>query len=624
MSTIKINTKNRLHAVSPMLYGVFFEDINYAGDGGLYAELVANRAFSYYDRNQNTDKSKMCWEAAGNAKFEICSENPINNVHKKYAHISGGKGSGLKNLGFCKEGFAVGVGEKFVFFCYAKAGKPCRIGVQISDGKTVYAKENILINRSDWCRYDVEIASSGENKHAFLEIVSEDNGEFDIGFVSLFPKNTYKNRTNGLRKDIAEMIEALAPKFMRFPGGCIVEGRSFENMYNWKDTIGDITERRTNRNRWQMEEYQPVGHDASDYFQSYGIGFYEYFCFCEDIGAKPLPILNCGMTCQWHEGLLAELDELDKFIQDVLDLIEFANGSPESEWGSKRAKMGHREPFNLEYIGIGNEQWGRQYFDRYERFEKVISEKYPDIKLVTSAGWTAEGEEFDTAMEWLRNNKDKAYAADEHFYKSPEWFLDNIHRYDDYDRSLPKVFMGEYAAHTARDILDRRNNWYAALTEAAFLTGVEKNSDHVAMSCYAPLLARENHQQWQPDLIWFDNDSVYGTPSYYVQKLFSNFVGDEYAETVNNTELYISSTVRNRDNMLIVKIVNVSGNDIDAEFVIDGEVLKCTKYTLQADPDAQNSRENPKNVYPVCEEFERFEKNLCVGKYSVAVMELKM
>lgn len=425
------------------------------------------------------------------------------------------------------------------------------------------------------------------------------------------------------------MLQALSPRFMRFPGGCIVEGRSFENMYRWKDTIGPLTERPTNWNRWQMEEYQINGQTSEDYFQSYGIGFYEYFCLCEDLGAKPVPVLNAGMTCQWHEGLLVELDKLEPWIQDVLDLIEFANGPADSLWGAKRAAMGHPEPFGLEYIGIGNEQWGEVYFRRYEAFQKILREKHPEIRLITSAGWTAEGKEFNIACDWMRANPDKAYAVDEHFYKSPEWFLENLHRYDSYDRALPKVFAGEYAAHTHGNTADRRCNWYAALCEAAFLTGLEKNADHVVMSCYAPLFGRTGHQQWQPDLIWFDNDSVYGTPGYYVQLLFSNHVGTGLAEVrleeAEDPSLQTSATLSADGQTLYLKLVNLAEHPKTVRIRTDRPVTGGQIYELSADPDAENSHANPRNVAPVLSELPNSAGDfpeIALKKYSVTVLEL--
>lgn len=623
---LNINTNKKGPAISPMLYGLFFEDINYAGDGGLYAELIANRSFGYYDRKEEIDKSKMCWEVLGDINFTIQSENPRNEIQKQYAYIKGQKNEGLRNTGYGKEGFAIKKDGIFDFSCYAKADAPSNILVQITNGLgEIYASQELCVNQEQWAQYKVELYTEKEMKHAYLEIVFAEGGEIYLDYVSLFPRDTYNNRANGMRRDLVEALKDISPKFLRFPGGCIVEGRSFSNMYNWKETIGDVTERRINWNRWQMEEYQPGNHDSSDYFQTYGLGYYEYFLLCEDLGAKPVPVMNAGMTCQWHEGLLVPVNELESWINDVLDLIEFANGDSKSKWGKIRADMGHEEPFHLEYIGIGNEQWGQVYFERYEAFYMAISEKHPEIKLITSAGWTAEGKDFDVAVEWMKANKEKAYAVDEHFYKSPEWFLENIERYDTYDRSMPKVFAGEYAAHTKGEVLERKNNWYTALTEAAFLTGVEKNSDHVVMTCYAPLLAKVGHQQWQPNLIWFDNSSCYGTPSYYVQKLFSNIIGDELVETITeDKDIKVSGSVTKDGLRLIIKAVNISEVDKNIHIIIDRFVGKTTKHTICSDLSYENSCENPQNVIPVTTELEVFHKDQLIKGHSVVVYEIEL
>lgn len=627
MKSITINTKKQSKKISPLLYGIFFEDINYGGDGGLYAELIANRSFEYYDRDNITDKHKMCWESLIGTDFEIRTYRPINDIHTHYAHIVGKSKSGIRNTSYGGEGFASDINKTFIFSCYARADENTKLSAVIEDRKgKIFGKIEFDCADKEWHKYEFEIITNEKCKNAYLSIILPNGGEADLEFISLFPKETFKGRKNGMRKDIAEMIADMKPKFMRFPGGCIVEGRSYDNMYNWKDTIGSVEKRKTNWNRWQMEEYRNLGYNADDYFQSYGIGFFEYFQFCEDIGAKPIPVVNCGMTCQWHEALLIDTDKLEPFIQDVFDLIEFANGDENSEWGKKRIEMGHKEPFNLEYIGIGNEQWGKEYFERYEIFEKCITEKYPDIKLITSAGWKNRGWEYDLAYDWLSQNKDKAYAVDEHFYKEPEWFLDNINRYDDYDRRLPKVFIGEWAAHLDADkgspIKDRKNNWYAALCEAAFLTGIENNADHVVMTCYAPLLAKENHNQWQPNLIWFDNETVYGTPSYYVQKLFSENIGDYAVEAVcEDTDLKITAAVK--DDKLIVKIVNISAEDKTSELNVDRGIKEtCKTISVSGKPDDENSIKYPVSI---CPSTQKLKSNVYeIKKQSVIIIELQL
>lgn len=635
MTELTIIPSQKTNDISPILYGIFFEDINYAGDGGLYAELIANRSFEYYDRDNEIDKHKNCWKAEGGCDFSIHTRFPISREHGNYARLSGTAGTGFYNLGFCGEGFAVREGQAFRFSCYARNAAPISLVIRLTDnaGKS-YAEKRLSLVRvgHGWTKYTCTLTATGTCDSVYVHFLLGKDGSVDLDLLSLFPADTYKERPGGMRRDIAEAIAALSPKFMRFPGGCIVEGRSFENMYNWKETIGELSRRRTNWNRWQMEEYQIDGRSSDDYFQSYGLGFFEYFQFCEDIGAKPVPVMNAGMTCQWHEGLLADMEQLDKWIQDVLDLIEFANGSAESEWGGKRAAMGHPEPFHLEYIGIGNEQWGTDYFERYEAFQKVLSKEHPEIRLITCAGWNSEGKDFDTAYAWMKANKDKAYAVDEHFYKSPEWFLENINRYDDYDRTLPKVFAGEYAAHSARETAKRINNWYTALCEAAFLTGIEKNADHVAMTSYAPLLARTGHNQWQPNLIWFDNTGVYGTPGYYVQKLFSNNIGTALVKT--QAEGALPDTLKTVSSLsedgkhLYCKLVNLA--DKPEKLSLHLEAIcpsrtdnSCTCSCIAAELDAVNSHRFPENVSPKTQPL-TFSDNtliLTLPKYSVTVLD---
>lgn len=671
MTDITIHTAKTINTVSPLLYGIFFEDINYGGDGGLYGELIANRSFEYYEREVNpaepsrdiSDIRTMCWETVGDCRFFVETRFPLSKEHRNYARLSGGAGTGLRNLGFCGEGLSVREGQTFRFSCYARNASPVKLTVRFTDndGNSYGSKSFSLVRgRGGWTKYKLTLTADGSCSRVYPEILLEAEGTLDIDLISLFPGDTYKNRENGMRRDIALMLEELHPAFMRFPGGCIVEGRSFENMYCWKDTIGPLFSRRTNWNRWQMEEYQINGQSSRDYFQSYGLGYYEYFCLCEDLGAKPVPVMNVGMTCQWHEALLADMDKLDKWIQDILDLIEFANGPEDSEWGSRRAQMGHPAPFALEYIGIGNEQWGRVYFERYEAFQQALSKKHPEIKLITCAGWTAEGKDFDDAYRWMQANKEKAYAVDEHFYKSPEWFLENIHRYDRYDRSLPKVFAGEYAAHTHEDTAKRICSWKAALCEAAFLTGLERNADHVVMSCYAPLLGRTGHQQWQPDLIWFDAESVYGTPSYYMQQLFGCNVGAVLVETVmsetvtaenaptNTTAaeaalspgsnlaesaggaLHTSSTLSKDGQTLYIKLVNLGDSALDSVLRLDRPVSSCLRHTLSAELTDANSHAEPRKVFPVTETLPKTEGADTVGlplrlpKYSVTVLVCRL
>jgi alpha-L-arabinofuranosidase len=338
----------------------------------------------------------------------------------------------------------------------------------------------------------------------------EGKGGFDVDMVSLFPEKTWKGRPGGLRADMVQMLADLKPGFMRFPGGCIVEGTDLARRYQWKKTLGPVEERPLLVNRWN---YEFLHRPTPDYFQSFGLGFYEYFQLCEDIGAQPLPILNCGMACQFNSSELCPLDQLDSFVQDALDLIEFANGPVTSEWGAKRGALGHPAPFGMKMMGVGNEQWGPEYVERYARFAKTLKQKHPEIALIAAAGPSPDDDRFKFL--WSNLRKLNADIIDEHCYARPNWFLNNTHRYDDYDPNGPKVFMGEYAAQSDRTLSTKnRNDLECALAEAAYLTGLERNAAVVRMASYAPLFSHTDAWQWTPDLIWVNNLSVVPTPNY--------------------------------------------------------------------------------------------------------------
>ena len=384
-----------------------------------------------------------------------------------------------------------------------------------------------LSNFTDkWAKYTVTLQASDTEAKGHLNISAE-GGPLDVDMVSLFPADTWKNRPGGLRADMVQLLADLHPGFLRFPGGCIVEGSELDRRYQWKTTIGPIEDRKLIINRWNYEfKHRPT----PDYFQTFGLGFFEFFQLCEDIGASPLPIINCGMACQFNTGQLVPLDQLDPYIQDALDLIEFANGAPNTEWGAKRAAMGHSTPFNLKMMGVGNEQWGPQYLERYTRFAKVLKEKHPEITLISDAALPSPSDDrFDFLWPRLsKMPKGLVDIVDQHCYARPIWFLNNAGRYDKYDRSGPKVFMGEYAAQSDKIVsVDNKNNWECALSEAAYMTGLERNADVVRMASYAPLFAQVDGWQWTPNLIWTDNLRAYGTPNYYVQQMFSRNRGDE-------------------------------------------------------------------------------------------------
>jgi alpha-L-arabinofuranosidase len=509
------------HAVSPLLHGVFFEDINYGADGGLYAELVQNRSFEH-------GESLYAWgtvNRGGAGDVTIETAEPLNAKNPHYARLAirdAGKGFGLANYGF--GGIALKPGENYLVSLRARAaaaGTALRVALEDETGRPLGECKLEGLDPA-WKKFEGAIKATGPATHARLVVLATAAGRVDLDVVSLFPENTFKQRRNGVRADLAQMLADLHPAFMRFPGGCIVEGRDLPNRYQWKDTIGDIAERPQNWNRWQDAIR---GQTAPQYYQTYGLGFFEFFQLCEDLGCAPVPILNCGMACQYQSKQLVPPDQLDPFVQDALDLIEFANGPADSPWGAKRAAMGHPAPFGLKLLGVGNEQWGEEYFARYPVFYRAIKAKHPDIQIVTGAGPGVDDGSWKLAWDKFRSGT-PADIVDEHYYRPPQWFLENATRYDAQSRTLslpngprtgPRVFAGEFAAHDR----NRRATLRAAISEAAFMTGLVRNSDLVTMSSYAPLFAKAGAFQWQPDLIWFDNTRVYGTASYHVQALFA-------------------------------------------------------------------------------------------------------
>jgi alpha-L-arabinofuranosidase len=498
------------------LFGIFFEDLNHAVDGGLYAELVQNRSFEFDPIDRAEYHALTAWEkierGGGKAEITVEDSHPLNPRNLNYAvidMISDGDGVGIMNLGF-NTGIPVKQGESYLFSVYARReasySEPVCVTIEGTDG-TVHGKAAIVVETSEWTKYEAEITATATDFSSRLVIVTKGKGKLFLDMVSLFPGKTFRNRPNGMREDIAALLADLKPKFMRFPGGCLVHDGSLnpddrDSMYRWKNSLGDIAQRPARRSNW-------------DYNQTLGLGYYEYFLFCEDIGAKPIPILPAGYDP--HHKRMVPIDELQPWIDDALDLIEFANGDPSTRWGSVRAELGHPEPFGLEYIGIGNEEVGEPFFERYAYLHKAIKENFPHIKIINSSGPFAAGSEYERGWKSARDNKSD--LVDEHYYQSPEWFLAHYRRYDDFNAEDPKVFLGEYASWG--------NTYYNALVEAAFMTGLEKNAHAVGLACYAPLLCNVDYINWKPDLIWFNNHEVYGTANYYVQKLFMHHQGDQ-------------------------------------------------------------------------------------------------
>lgn len=533
-AAISVNATKKGVDINPDMIGLFFEDINYAADGGLYAELIQNRSF---------EASNAQWDAVPDPipyySWSVNSQNisyptteSLNENNPTYLKLTAPQALDYFTNA-CYEGFPVKAGEKFDFSMYARAngGYSGKIMVTILENDKIIGRTYISGLSDEWTKYESEITSVAAATNATIKVTLLDStdGSIDFDMISLFPQNTWMNRKNGLRADLVQMLKDLHPGFLRFPGGCIIEGYNLSNRYSWKDTVGPVEERKENWNRWQLHT---GGDGRYAYCQSYGLGFYEYFLLCEDIGAFPLPVVNVGIGCQYQTGDTSSMEDLYSiYIQDALDLIEFANGSTDTTWGALRASMGHPEPFNLEYIGIGNEQWETEsvnFFERYEAFEEEIHKVYPDMKLIATAGPGVNDSKYDAAWTFLKshssNGEDNfAFAVDEHFYRTPDWFYTNLDRYDGYDRNSYKVFPGEYASRYSQS--KEESNMNSALSIAAFMTSLEKNADIVTMASYAPLFAREGYTQWYPDLIGFNNSTAYGAPDYYVQSMYSNNTG---------------------------------------------------------------------------------------------------
>lgn len=611
-NTFDINLKKTGAPIQNTMYGIFFEDINYAADGGLYAELVKNRSFEFPNALQG-------WKTFGNV--QVLDDGPFErNPHyvrltdPGHAH----KHTGLDNEGF----FGIGIvrGEQYNFSVWARSESPVVLRVELvntaSMGENHFVcQQRLTVNGKEWKQYKVTLRPTQTLEKATLRIFMETRGgaSVDLEHISLFPADTWKGREGGLRKDLAQALADLHPGIFRFPGGCIVEGTDLETRYNWKNTVGPVENRPLNENRW---EYTFPHRFYPDYFQSYGLGFFEFFQLSEDIGAEPLPILSCGLACQFQNDDInahVPVDQLDPYIQDALDLIEFANGPATSTWGKVRAEMGHPEPFNLKYIGIGNEQWDALYPERLEPFIKAIRKAYPNIKIVGSSGPNSEGDQFDYL--WPEMKRLGADLVDEHFYRPYEWFLSQGTRYDGYDRKGPKVFAGEYACHATGK---KWNHYYASLLEAAFMTDLERNADIVHMATYAPLFAHVEGWQWRPDLIWYDNLHSFRTVSWYVQQLYSQYKGQNVVGlTMNGKPVagqdgqngLFASAVR-EGNQIYIKVANTSSEEQQLTFNFNGLKKKAVmvaskRVDLSSDKLYEdNSIEAPVNIVPVENGFE--------------------
>ncbi len=595
--------------IQSTMYGLFFEDINYAADGGLYAELVKNRSFEF-------PQHFMGWKTFG--KVSLKDDGPFErNPHYVRLAYAGHphKQTGLDNEGFFGIGIKKGAEYRFSVWARVAEGEtPAKIRVELADTKSMneqqaFATADVTVDSKEWKKYQMILKPEVTNPKAILRIFLASRQTVDLEHISLFPVDTWQGHENGLRKDLVQALADIKPGVFRFPGGCIVEGTDIASRYDWKKSVGMVENRPLNENRWQ---YTFPHRFFPDYYQSYGLGFYEFFQLSEEIGAEPLPVLSCGLACQFQNPNMdahVPLCDLESYIQDALDLIEFANGAVDTSWGKIRADMGHPAPFNLKLIGIGNEQWGKEYPEHLEPFVKAIRKKYPDIKIVGSSGPDSEGEQFDYL--WPEMKSLKADLVDEHFYRPEAWFLSQGARYDNYDRKGPKVFAGEYACHGRGK---KWNHFHASLLEAAFMTGLERNADIVHMVTYAPLFAHVEGWQWRPDMIWFDNLNSVCTVSYYVQQLFAAHKGTNVLSLTMNKKpvtgaegqngLFASAVCDKNKNEIIVKVVNTSGKKQSLSLIFNGlkkkEVLsgaRCIKLSSTG-MDKDNTIENPLAIIP--------------------------
>ncbi|WP_207510622.1 alpha-L-arabinofuranosidase C-terminal domain-containing protein [Longitalea luteola] len=632
--TLVVKAAQPTATIQPTMWGVFFEDINLGADGGIYAELVKNRSFEFF-------KPLMGWTVNRKKLVEgellVINRTDENTRNPRFLRVTlnnAGKGDlGLTNEGFRGMGIKKGVRYDFSVM-YRQPKAQTKLHIELIDTlKQVIGDTVLSLTEAgdNWHKAAVSFHANETVLKGKMNIWFEGNGTIDLDMISLFPGDTWKNRPGGMRADMIQLLADMKPGFIRFPGGCIVEGFDLSNRYRWKNTIGPIEERQLMINRWNIE----FPHRSTpDYFQTFGLGFFEYFQLAEDIGAEPLPILNCGMACQFNSAEVVPMQALDPYIQDALDLIEFANGDVNTKWGKVRADMGHPAPFRLKMMGIGNENWGPQYIERLKAFQAAIKAKYPDMKLICSSGTDPNGERFDYLNGELR--KMNADFIDEHYYRKPEFFLQNARRYDNYPRTGSKIFGGEYASHVDKTVGNNRNTWLAALSEAAFMTGLERNADVVQMASYAPLFAHVDGWQWAPDLIWVNNLQSYGTPDYHVQKLFSLNKGSKVVPiTLNNDvvagqdSLYASACIDTATKELIIKVVNASDKPQINTLQVDGVKKIAAKgklIVMQSELTALNSFDNPTNVAPVESTINTKAKKIVLNSspYSFSVLRVKL
>jgi alpha-L-arabinofuranosidase len=633
--TYTVRTRDVKATIPSTLWGLFFEDINRAADGGVYAEMIENRSFDFPD--PMTGWTTWPSPRLRDGIFIVTNQSASNTANPRYlaVNLQAGDTVGVLNQGFGGLGLKKDQAYNLTLRYRLNSGNVHVRSFLFSSTNRPLARQDVgsFSSPGEWMEKTLTITPSDTASIGKLLVIFEGAGKIDIDRISLFPTDTWKSRPGGLRTDLVQKLADMHPGFLRFPGGCIVEGRTLNTRYQWKKTIGPLEDRQLIKSIWNDDVAE---RQTPDYFESFGLGFLEYFQLCEDIGASPLPIINCGMSCQFDAAEVAPVNELDPYIQDALDLIEFANGDQlTTQWGAKRASLGHPEPFHMKMIGVGNENWGPQYAERLALFTHRIKAKYPDMTIVCSSGYTPREEQFKYIDSVLR--AEHVDIIDEHFYQSSEWFLAHANRYDHYDRKGPKIFVGEFAAQSDRiGSLHNENNLRTALAEAAFMTGIERNADVVEMASYAPLFAHTRDWQWTPNLIWFDNLQSFATPNYYVQQLFSVNKGTQVVSLLQGGQVvngqdscWGTACLDAHSGELIVKLVNMSSvTKARTVSLADGKLDGGVSVTTLAggDPRMINSMGQPSLITPKTEQVvaKGKEMKLKLEPYSLTVVRVKV
>ncbi len=627
---IKITQQGKVN-VTPGGVGLFFEDLNYDLDGGLFAELLENRNFEaknvwgewdHYIVEQDGGYAWTPYPSSEAVSLKIKDDRPLFIQNPHYMRVEAGEtGGGMQNKAY--DGVYLNKGEEYKLSLYLRSfdyDGGVTVGVY-SGGKPVLQKKFKPKADGRWHRYAFRVKAKADAERADFRFLLHKAGTVHADAFSLMPSDAV---LGVFRRDLVKLMQDMKPGFLRFPGGCVVEGNSLANRYLWKESVGQPECRRHNWNRWAVHATCPENNfrtDFSHYGQTLGVGYYEYFLLCEYLGCKPLPVVSVGIACQYMSTEFVPLGdpELETYIRDALDLIEFANGGTNTVWGKLRADLGHPEPFGLEYLGVGNEQWEdspvskktgekepNEFYKRFELFERRIHAEYPEIKIVGTVGPTVDTPSHKSAWEWTRKrlseNPEFVYCSDEHFYVPPKWLYDNVNVYDGYPRG-PKVYAGEYAAHVpgsgcALFNAPQANCWEGALAEAAFMTGMERNSDVVVMKSYAPLFGRLGYTEWSPDMIWFDGKSAYGSANYYVQMLYSLYTGDVAMRADCDRAMTFASATE-RDGTMYLKVVNATDETVEAEVEADFDFGQLTRIVrLEGEPGDYNTIEEPTKISP--------------------------